>query len=353
VPLPLGGERDGTWQIEVERAGGGDPEFPPPAVDVTYFLASVVAGGAALTPVDVPPRLYTGDVVNPKVSLRQSDGTRPEAEIILDISRPTVGTGNLLTESGLQVPTNVDGDLLNARTTTLLSLEAAAPDDLVPTTSQTFPLYDDGAHDDGAMEPDGIYGNPLSDLTRHEGTYTFHARATYGGVACVASRETMWSIRVEVAIDPDRTGFTTEAVGRLPDGRRRVRVIITPQDRYGNHLGPGEVEAFTVAGQPGSEPTGPIRDRGDGSYEVEVAWDPESGRPPSILVSQPDRSPVPVSEEPPGTTERGLPWKLLALLLFVAVIVLLLGLIRAVRRIRKLQHRVRQTWYPWARRRRS
>ncbi|MEJ0106564.1 MAG: hypothetical protein WDO19_30240 [Bacteroidota bacterium] len=31
----------------------------------------------------------------------------------------------------------------------------------------------DAVHDDGSMEPDGIFGNPLKDLLKHAGNYTF------------------------------------------------------------------------------------------------------------------------------------------------------------------------------------
>jgi hypothetical protein len=33
---------------------------------------------------------------------------------------------------------------------------------LITYETQTFDLFDDGAHDDGAMEEDGIFGNPLA-----------------------------------------------------------------------------------------------------------------------------------------------------------------------------------------------
>ncbi len=35
---------------------------------------------------------------------------------------------------------------------------------------EEFELFDDGQHDDGAMEPDGIYGSVVRGLSRWEGT---------------------------------------------------------------------------------------------------------------------------------------------------------------------------------------
>ena len=65
-------------------------------------------------------------------------------------------------------------------------------------------LHDDGRHDDGAMEPDGIFNHPVADLTRVEGTYQFRAVAQYGS-GCVATREAHWSLHVEPGIDPGRS----------------------------------------------------------------------------------------------------------------------------------------------------
>ena len=74
----------------------------------------------------------------------------------------------------------LDGDQLDSRTATLIALEQARGHPLIPTSLQTFELFDDEAHDDGALEPDGVYGNWLDDLTRHEGHFTFRARAEFG-----------------------------------------------------------------------------------------------------------------------------------------------------------------------------
>ena len=43
VPLPFGGERDGSWSVRVFRPGGG--EFPPPAVALRYFVNIIPFGG--------------------------------------------------------------------------------------------------------------------------------------------------------------------------------------------------------------------------------------------------------------------------------------------------------------------
>ncbi len=160
-------------------------------------------------------------------------------------------------------------------------------------------LFDDGDHDDGAMEPDGIYNNRLKELTRVEGTYHFRAVATYGS-SCRASREAVWSVHVEPGIDPGRSGVSVIDEADAPGGRRGVLVIV-PRDRYGNPIGPGRSGLFTLSPLPGVSIVGKIKDRGDGSYSVGVVWDTSATRVPGVLVNQPDRDPVVMTPPvPPG-----------------------------------------------------
>jgi hypothetical protein len=69
-------------------------------------------------------------------------------------------------------------------------------------------------------------------------------------------------------------------------------MVITPRDHRGTPLGPGRVEAFTVAPGDGVTLTGSPRDLTDGRYAVPIAWIPGRGDPPAVLVRQPDRNPV-------------------------------------------------------------
>jgi hypothetical protein len=169
----------------------------------------------------------------------------------------------------------------------------------LPVGSKTIsvPLFDDGAHNDGAMEPDGIYNNRLKNLTKVEGTYEFRAVATFGE-ECKATREAFWSIHVEPAIDPVRTGVTFVEGSQQPDGRHGI-VVITPRDPYGNPLGPGRGDRFTVRPIPGIKITGKVKDQGNGDYGVGVIWDPSVANTPGVVVQQPDRDPQTLTA--PGT----------------------------------------------------
>ncbi|MCP4308498.1 MAG: trypsin-like serine protease [bacterium] len=298
LPLPFDGERDGTWKLTAKRSTG-PVEFPNPLPYEQFMVVTVIDGGPKLVPVPFPT-LYTGDTLAPMVTLRDANGSIYEADIEVEIERPTKGTGNLLAQSGLVPVQTVDGDQLDARVSSLLQLEAAKTDGpLIPTTTSSLTLLDDGKNDEGALEQDGQFGARAQNLLTQEGHYSFYARATFGD-SCEAKRETHWATYVSVGIDPDQTEVTSEVVGTTADGRSRVMVTVTPRDRFGNYVGPGRADSFEVYGMPGSEPLDDPTDLGDGSYQVDVAWDPASPTPPGIVIEQPERPSVELPAPPSG-----------------------------------------------------
>jgi len=299
VPLPYDGERDGHWQFTVERVGDGT-EFPPPPRDVRYQYLVICSGGPKLVALPPAQRLYTGDPLDLRVGLHYASGTFPsDAEVTVQVTRPDLALGLLTTEVGLSPP-QPSGDALDAFHATLQAIAARAGGRLpVGVTTAQVQLFDDGLHDDGAMEPDGNYNHRLTDLTQVEGTYQFRAVARYG-TGCSATREAHWSVHVEPGIDPGRTDVTLVDVttGGGQGGHSSGVLVIVPRDAYGNPVGPGRADLFTVSPMPGVQIVGPVRDRGDGSYEVPVAWDPAATGEPGVLVHQPDRDPVVVGPKP-------------------------------------------------------
>jgi hypothetical protein len=313
VPLPYGGERDGEWSVEVFRGGGGG-EFPPPAVDTRYFVNIVANGGPRLERMPMASTYYTGDAINPLVALKYPDGTfPPNARVRVTVTRPSAGVGNILTGARLRPPATVDSDTIPARQATLQALESESGQPAVGYAEETFELFDDAAHEDGTFEPDGIFGNPREGLLRVEGNYTFHFRATYGE-SCTATRELIWSLHVDVGIDPSRSDVTIVPGAAGPGGSRAITVTIVPRDSYGSHLGPGRPDAFSVSGVAGTTVTGAVQDNGDGSYTATGEWDPSSGHRPGVVIGQPDR-PCVVAQEPARGPDDGAKWKLLIWLL--------------------------------------
>jgi hypothetical protein len=292
LTLPHGGERDGLWKVRALRPQGRG-EFPPPAPALRYFISIVPAGGPRfLRGGESRRHYYTGDFINPLVMLRHDDGGWPhEADVRLTVSRPDRGTGNILTTAGLGAPATPGGDSLPARYATLQLIEAASGQTAVKYVESHFTLASDSASTGGLFEPGGIFGKPMPELLTVEGNYTFHAKASYGE-SCKGARELAWSISVAVGIDAGRTEVSSRPLGTRPDGAECLRVTFTPRDRYGNYLGPGRAGAFELQPQQGTALASGVRDLGNGSYEVDVCWDPGSAEPPSVGVVQPGRPPA-------------------------------------------------------------
>lgn len=332
LDLPLNGEREGTWKVHVTRPAG-DGELAVAAPAEPFFVTVTAVGGPVMRPLEPRRRYYTGDAINPQVVLRYPAGYQAEgANVTVEIESPANGTGNVLAAAGLGDATVMGGDQLDARSSTLIRLEQAQGGTLIGTTSNIHPLFDDGERDgDFALEPNGVFGNPLADILRFEGNYTFHARATYGR-DCTGTREAMWSTYVSVGIDPGSTKVDVVATTDAGSGRRQATIRLTPRDRYGNLLGPGRRDHFDLSGTVGSTPNAPVLDRGDGSYDVGVLWNSALAPKPGVVIAQPDRPPVVVTPAAvaPGSSpgaRAGCPiWLgiLLVILLLIAVLVILL-----------------------------
>jgi hypothetical protein len=74
----------------------------------------------------------------------------------------------------------------------------------------------------------------------------------------------------------------------LPDKKKAITVVIIPRDSFGNHVGPGRPDAFTVTGTPGTTLTGAVRDNGDGSYTMGGVNDAKVSKP-GVVLAQPVR----------------------------------------------------------------
>jgi hypothetical protein len=320
VALPQGSERDGAWKAIDFRPGIiGRGEFSPAAPETAYFVNVVASGGAVLRRMPDTTRYYTGDVINPLVGLQyKQGGLPPNARVEVTVSRPDASVGNLLSQEKLGTAVVVDADTIPARQATLMAIEQRTGRPAIGYTQQTFPLFDDTGHT-GAPEPAGIFGNSIENLLTVEGNYTFRFKASYGDV-CTATRELSFSVHVDPGVDPSRTEVT------LNVGGGRETVVIVPKDKYGNNVGPGRGDGFTVSGIPGTTITGPVVDNGDGSYTVPVRVDPSSVGDPGVVIGQPGRPPVVV--RPPGTGKVNCrKWKILFWIALLMIIILFLLLI--------------------------
>lgn len=325
VSLPHGGQREGTWKVHFRRPKSGS-EFPPTPVPLRYFMNVIAAGGPIMKPLPIAARWYTGDTVTPLVHLAYRDGQAVHgASVRLSVTRPSQAAGSILAKARLRAPAEVDGDAVPPKHATLMALEEEQGKPLFTYTETWFELHR-GREVTGVFEHVGPWGRRFDDLLAVPGSYTFRAVGRYGE-ECRGMREAMWSVYVAVGIDADATTVTTTPLGTGPGGRDRVRVTITPQDRFGNLVGPGSSDEFTLTGIPGSEVVGTVADNGDGSYSVIVLHDPASGHAPGVSVTQPGRPSACIEARPGGlgSLARGcLRWWVWLVILFLTAIVLIL-----------------------------
>jgi len=330
VPLAFNGDQNGAWKIHVLRPAAGG-EFPPPPSAIRYFINVIAKDGPVLKLKNKKRKFYTGDIINPKVALVKANGFAPHGgKVKLYVSKPANSLGDILSRSGLKQPSLENGDTLPARNFTLQQLEANDKTPVDIYNNEVFDLFDDGSHDDGAMEHDGIFGNPIPNLLQYEGNYTFRAVATYGE-DCSGTREITWTVHVETGIDPLKTDIKTSVISLRNDGRQTVKIDFTPKDKYGNLLGPGRLDVFTLSGTTSTTVTGAVTDHNNGTYSVVAIHDPSSGSLPGIVINQEERSPVIVSPQSGAGAQDCSKWKrwmwLFLLLFILALLALIISLI--------------------------
>ena len=291
IPLPIGGEQNGLWSVNVVRPGGGG-EFPPPSPELHYFVNVIPTGGPRMSRFRDTNLYYTGDIINPMVLVRNDDGGWPEGmQCTMIATHPDAGAGNILSKNGLGPAGTTDADGVPARQATLQAIEQSTGKPVVNYIDTTFTLGNDSVSTGGKFEATATFGTPLVDFLKFEGNYTFHAIATYGS-GCTGMREMQWSVHVDVGIDSGATTITSTDLPPGPDGGSCYRLTFTPRDKYGNLLGPGRSDGFTVQGQPGTTTSGTVTDLGNGSYQVDVCTAPGLLNPPQIGIVQPGRPPI-------------------------------------------------------------
>ena len=290
MPLPQNGERNGQWRARVLRPNTGSTEFPPPGVRTEYFLSVIARGGPSLRPFQQPRRLYTGDTLNPKVMFQFPDETTViAAKVQVNLRRPNASVGTKLSEAGLGPAKLIAGDEIPARQATMSKIEEDTGQPIVEYVEETHAMVSTAAAT-GTFMAGGVYGALLNNALVVDGTYTFHAKAEHQGGNCKTTREVQWSHHVHVGIDPDATPVD---VDQQPNGT--VIVTFTPQDKYGNLVGPGASGEFEIDPIPGCTLVGQLLDLGDGRYQQKLDCDPDSEHPPGVVVIQPERDGVPLA----------------------------------------------------------
>jgi len=181
----------------------------------------------------------------------------------VEVEFPTVGLGTLIARQDTKRQRQVKGEVLDARANALTGL-------VIPTTTATFPLFDDGTH--GDLHPANAYWTgTLNGAGAVDGMYKLRYIFDFTRNGCTTHREAVESVYVDVRVDPKAS--RPEILERTPtaDGGWRVLLRLRPADRFGNILGPGRLD---LAGcQPEKackvDPRD-VTDHGDGTYTVAI-----------------------------------------------------------------------------------
>jgi hypothetical protein len=272
---------------------------PPPALH--YFVNVISTGGPILSKAFDNRTYYTGDVINPRVFFHFGDGSWPDpADIELTLSHPNASIGNILSKTGLYPPVTQSGDILPSRQTTLGDIGT-----VITQIEETFELSNGPENSGGFFEDTGLFGKILNDTLIVEGDYLFHFRASTKD-SCLSTRETLWSIHIDVGIDTSKTPISVTITGTDANGQSTGVIVITPQDPYGNLLGPGKRDGISFTGTTGTTITGPTIDNGNGSYAIPMSYNPVTGSPPGVTIQQPGRPPVTIQQ--PGHCPTCIPY---------------------------------------------
>ena len=228
----------------------------------------------------------------------------------------------MLSKQTLQQATSLNGDTIPARQATLISIEQQTHRPSVIYITDAYDLGSDAKSTNGAFEPAALFGKSFTDLLAFEGNYLFHFKASYGD-GCIAVRELFWSLHVDVGIDSSQTQVIQTNTGKNATGQQTGTLTIIPRDQYGNNLGPGRLDVFSVTPASGIHIAGTIQDNGDGSYTIPIEWDGHLGNVPGVVVTQPGNSPI-ILHDPKHSSKKVSIWKLLFWLMVILVLILLI-----------------------------
>jgi hypothetical protein len=225
------------------------------------------------------PSYLTGDRMTLTVRIRQDDQPIRGAVVTATLDAPAVGLGQQLTALGdvSLPPTAGDPDLppwLEQRIGALLTKQKW---DTLPRTHPKGGLFVDGTSGLFDPEGDGNYTNTFAQVFK-EGTYTWHlsvAGQDLNGNAF--TRQLTISTFARVKVDPKVSTVKVTRIPHDPSGMLAALVVVLPQDKRGEDLGPGKDDAVIFALRDGTfqhvfnQRPAPVQI--DGTYQRVILFD--------------------------------------------------------------------------------
>ena len=257
-------------------SAGNSLSAAEPARLLVFVGGGAGAGRVAIAPSLGPTLPKSGDRVRVSVRLTEDGLPLRAAKVTARVTQPggTQGLGTAAAAASVNRDAILglltqDADLTSGEA----KFELLDPMALPPPATADLSLADDGNGVDGEAE-DGVYTADF--LAALPGSYRVDLRVEHQGVLTPAGViEDHLSAVVIPALDGGMTLPTVQVSG-LP-GSGRVQVIVTPQDRSGNLLGPGLEQdlGFLQSDRMGDARreqilSANVIDRLDGSYRAEV-----------------------------------------------------------------------------------
>jgi hypothetical protein len=264
-------------------------------------------------------------------------------DVTVDIVRPEEGIGNWFATHDVslgelnKIPQSLDNESFSDKYRKAVYLTDVRNVDFPGRTSTvTLPLYDDGTHGDTNAN-DGNYTNIYNDTVK-EGTYSFHFYAsglTTGGLTF--ERETENQKYITAVFSPQHSDIKVDLIDDNDD-IQRIRLIFTPKDSLGNHLGPGYADVISVNVTWG-QPMGELQDNLDGTYsqEFEVPTSVASKADVTVQMGEETKSII-WTEAPDPDESESLLW-IIYLLLLLWIITIILAFVLHTKRIRKVREK--------------
>ena len=187
----------------------------------------------------------------------------------VEVEYPTVGVGTLLARHGLGDPRTVNKERIDPRTLALNGIT-------VPTAKKTFPLFDDGTHED-LYAGNGYWTNELTGLGKTDGLYKLRYLFDLTADGCTTHRELVQSFYMDVGVDSKASNVAPGTPAQQPNGWRKFDVALAPADAGGNLLGPGRNTLATCAPKGSCRVEAKPVDAGKGLYRIAMEVAPNVG----------------------------------------------------------------------------
>lgn len=258
---------NGNWLITMQGQG---------QADLLKYQATAIVDEPCFDYEFTFPRICygTGDkvVLQAKLLQNQQPLSASDSSVWVNITAPAHSAANIQAAylprqdggNGVaSLKTDTTGPLaLQERLNVLLQKDKKVAELLNAKRRDRIRLFDDGsaAHSD-SKAGDGIYSN-VYQATQVPGNYQFRLNIAASSACGRVERSEVTSTLVGVRVfDPTASYLTAKAIGN-----DRYAILVRPQDRFGNLLGPGHVQDLQISTSSGRL-AGSWQDNLDGTYQ--------------------------------------------------------------------------------------